>query len=397
MNPNLRKANVQAFIKANLKADTRQLAFQKNPFEGELTLAELLTQIEVQKKALQKIPEWADCEGLIYPKLSLEQSSSAPIAQFKSTLIKGKKLADLTGGLGVDTYFFAQQFEKVIHVEPNEELHILVKENFRRLGIENVQFVNQTAEQFLLQDWQADAVFIDPSRRDENEKKVYFLENCVPNVIELLPQIFEHTPTLLLKAAPMLDLKRALQQLEYVQQTWIVALENEVKELLFKIKKNTISTENISTLNIYQNTDNQVFDFNLETEDQLEVNYALPQKYLIEPNKAILKAGAFQSFAHHYQLNKLHPHTHLYTIDELPLPSAQIAGRVFEVLAQCNYQKKDVLKNLTVSKANIATRNFPDSPEQMYKKLGLNTGGSYYLWGIRDAENQAKILITRKV
>ncbi len=396
MNRNLRKTEVQAFIKANLKADTRHLAFQKNPFEGEVSLAELLTQIETQKKALQKIPQWADYEGLIYPKISLEQSSSAPTAQFKSTLVKGKTLADLTGGLGIDSYFFAQQFEKVIYVEPNEELHILVKENFERLGIQNMQFINQTAAQFLSQDYQVDAVFIDPSRRDEHEKKVYFLENCVPNVIELLPQIFEHAPTLWLKAAPMLDLKRAFQQLELVQHTWVLALENEVKELLFKIEKNALATQNISTINIQQNAVNQVFEFDLEMESQAKVNYSLPQKYLIEPNKAILKAGAFFSFANHYQLNKLHPHTHLYTTDKLPLPSEQIAGRVFEIIAQCNYRKKEVLKILDVHKANIATRNFPDSPEQMYKKLGLNTGGSYHLWGIRDAENQAKVLITKK-
>ncbi len=395
MNAYLRKKEVQDFIEIHLKSNLSEIAFQKNPFP-EIPFPEIITQIEALRKAQSKIPEWAKSKGILYPKTSLEQSSSEATALLKSQLLQEKKqIIDLTGGLGVDTYFFAKQAQSVTHLEPNPILHQLSKDNFKILGVQNVQFLNQKAEDFLRSNWQADAVYLDPSRRDSQQNRVHFLEDCEPNIIEISHLIFKKCPTVLLKAAPMLDIKRAITQLKHVQKTWIVAIDNEVKELLFKIGKDSITSLDIETINIQAN---QVarFCFNLNHESETQADYTQPQKYLIEPNRAILKAGAFNTFAKEFGFQKLHPHTHLYTCTELPLPIEQIPGRVFEVLSHCHYRKKEVTKTLKSKKVNIATRNFPDSPELMYKKLGLQAGGDTYLWGIKDSKNQVGILITQK-
>jgi hypothetical protein len=394
MDSKLRNKEVQDFIETHLKSNLTKLAFQKNPFP-EIPFPQIITQIETRQKAMLKLPSWVNKQGILYPKTSLEQSSSEPTARFKSQLIKGKSLIDLTGGLGIDSYFFAEQFESVIHVEPNAELQQIARENFEILGIKNIQFINQKAEDFLQTKWQADIVYLDPSRRNSQNQRVHFLEDCEPNIIEILPLIFQNSPTVLLKAAPMLDLKRALEQLIHVSKTWVIASDNEVKELLFKLEKEATLSMDIETINIQANQIS-TFCFNLDKESETQPDYTQPQKYLVEPNRAILKAGAFNGFAKEFGFQKLHPHTHLYTCTELPLTIEQIPGRVFEVLSHCKYRKKEIQKALKSKKVNIATRNFPDSPELIYKKLGLQAGGSIYLWGIKDSEDQLGILITQK-
>ncbi|GAB4395276.1 MAG: hypothetical protein OHK0053_01660 [Microscillaceae bacterium] len=386
---------VQAFLAQHQQTDLKKLAFQPNPFP-DLPWAEVLEQLEFRQKLPAKIPTWATNAGLLGKKRALEQASSEPTAKFKAGLIGGKCLWDLSGGLGIDTYFFAQKMPTVVHVEPDASLQAIVRYNFAQLGQENVRFVNQTAEALLESPGSSpNWIYLDPSRRPDAHKRAYRLEDCQPNVLALQDQLLGLGSQILLKAAPWLDIQEALQKLKYVWQVWIVALENEVKELLFAFGKGSGDREPMLEAVNLRPEGPEIFSFSRTEEKQHQAETGPPQSFLIEPNRAILKAGAFQTFACRFGLRKLHPHTHLYTTEALP--EEPLPGRVFRVLADCAYQKKAVQAFLPEKKASLSTRNFPDTTEKMRQKLGLAEGGQKFVFGYRDHQNRVRVLISEKL
>ncbi|NJL13179.1 MAG: class I SAM-dependent methyltransferase, partial [Microscillaceae bacterium] len=232
------------------------------------------------------------------------------------------------GRAGDRFLFFAQKMQAVVHVEPDESLQAIVRYNFAQLGQEKVRFVNQTAEAFLESsalspDW----IYLDPSRRPDAHKRAYRLEDCQPNVLALQDQLLGLGPQILLKAAPWLDIQEALQKLKNVWQVWIVALENEVKELLFAFGKGRGEGEPMLEAVNLRPEGPETFSFSRTEEKQHQAETGPLQSFLIEPNRAILKAGAFHTFACRFGLRKLHPHTHLYTTEALP--ALPLPGRVF--------------------------------------------------------------------
>ena len=333
-----------------------------------------LQQVEGRERTADKLPYFATREDWWYPvRLSCEQCSSELAARYKAEIIaKSQELraksqstmVDLTGGYGVDTYFLSEVFEHTDYVEQNEELCRIAAHNFS-IQKSAISIHNCSAEEFLKTAGQYDLIFLDPARRDSHGGKVFRLEDCTPNVVELLPDLLAHGKRLMIKLSPMLDLTQAVNALSAV--TWdiyVVAIKNEVKELLLL----SGGTGQITAIDLDKKE--QVFVFTREEETYCPFNFHLsPFTFLYEPNAAILKAGAYKLVAERFGLAKLDVNTHLYGSETLV---KNFPGRVWNVV-----EKQDL------KQANVVVRNYPLTAEQLKKKLHLRDGGTAYVIGCR--------------
>lgn len=383
---------VQTFISKNVGQSITSIAFQKNPFPA-LDWKFILNQIEAKTKAKDKLPTWFKTENIIYPsKISLEQTSSEQTATYKSNILSGKSIIDLTGGFGVDAYFLAKKFKQVIHCEENSELSQIVTHNFKQFQINNILCIAGNSEAVLKDlkttyDW----IYIDPSRRNQSKGKVFQLTDCEPNVPELQSFYFKFSNQILIKTAPLLDISAGLTELKNVTTIHIVSIENEVKELLWEIKNHFEGNPTIKTVNISKKRiDN--FEFELDDSKPLST-YSEPNVYLYEPNAAIMKSGGFDQVSNYFKVHKLHPHSHLYTSAE----KIDFYGRIFKIEKCFDYSKSEMKKNLENQKANITTRNFPESVENIRKKWKIKEGGELYCFFTTDLNNHKIVLLCQKL
>jgi hypothetical protein len=384
--------NIQEFINANIDVKITKLALQKNPFPN-VDWISILNQIEAKTKAKDKLPTWFATKDIIYPsKISVEQTSSEKTALYKSTLVSGDSLIDLTGGFGVDDYYFSKRINTIAHCEINPELSDLVKHNFEQLEVKNCSFYkgdSLTTLSSLNQKW--DWIYIDPSRRNDAKGKVFMLKDCLPNVPENLDFYFKNSNAILIKTAPLLDISAGLSELKNVKNIHIVALDNEVKELLWELHKDYSGEITIKTINILKDK-TESFDFVLNQEQRVP-SYSLPQKYLYEANNAIMKSGGFDEVSNLYSINKLHRHSHLYTSENL----VAFPGRIFEIQNSISYNRTEMKMLLENKKANITIRNFPDSVEVIRKKWKIKDGGNIYCFFTTDVNNNKIVLICTKI
>lgn len=372
----------------------------KNPQKLDAEILRLVAdQWLARQKAKHKLPSWFANEKVIFPPpLSVEQASSEVTANYKAEIFArnfgNEKCADLTGGMGLDSWALAKVTDSVTYIEQNATLALIAKYNFDVLAQNNIEVLNENATQLnhsFIQSFKT--FYIDPHRRDETKNKVFKIEDCEPNLLEIKHLL----SNFMVKFSPMLDIKLAIEQLQNITEVHIVALENEVKELLFVSKKPSTSIINktvIHCINFASNHVQQVFEFDFESEQKNTVLYSKPNTYIYEPNAAILKAGAFKSIATHFNLAKIAPNSHLYTSESLV---ENFVGRSFICEAVCKFDKKEILSKLPSPKANISTRNFPMKPEEIKKKLGLQDGGEYYLFATESSEKQKIVLICRKI
>ena len=242
--------NDRDFIKKHLKDDVNKLALSK--FPEDIDKQFVIRQIQARQVLSKKLPSWAENDELIFPKkLSLEQCSSELTAKYKSSLVKGKTLIDLTGGMGVDTSFLSDNFEKVFYVEMQEELCEIAKHNFKVLN-KNIEVVNDNAEHFLTICDEVDCIYLDPARRDEYGRKMVSLHDCSPDVVDLHDLLFKKAKTILIKVSPMLDIEMVKKELKDIAEIHVVAVRNECKEILIKTQRHkdakTQSVENSATL-----------------------------------------------------------------------------------------------------------------------------------------------------
>ncbi|MFV8372180.1 THUMP-like domain-containing protein [Flavobacterium sp. LB2P74] len=385
-------ADIQAFINTSIGKSISKLALQKNPFQ-EADWISVLNQIEAKTKAKDKLPNWFSTENIIYPsKISIEQTSSEKTAAYKSSIVSGESLIDLTGGFGVDDYYFAKKIKNVAHCEINPELSNLVKHNFEQLNVSNITcYAGDSLATLSTLNLKWNWIYIDPSRRNDTKGKVFMLKDCLPNVPENIDFYFTHSNAVLIKTAPILDISAGLSELKHVKTIHIVALENEVKELLWELHKGYSGPISIKTGNILKDK-TETFDFILNEDSSLP-NFSLPQKFLYEPNSAIMKSGGFDEVSSFYNLNKLHKHSHLYTSTAL----ISFPGRVFEIQNIFPYNKTEMKNYLEKSQANITTRNFPDSVETIRKKWKIKDGGNVYCFFTTDENNHKIVLICTKI
>lgn len=392
MNPAILQSEVQDYINQNLKTDPTTLILKGVPFH-KVRATEVVEQIEAKGRCKKKLPTWFQQSNIYYPnKLNIEQTSSELTAEYKSHLISGKTLIDLTGGFGVDAYYFGKIFQQVTHCELDADLSGIVKHNFETLKANNINMIAEDGLSYLKSsskdyDW----IYVDPSRRHDSKGKVFFLKDCLPNFPEHLELLWSHSKNVLIKTSPLLDITIGLNELEYVKTIHIVAVNNEVKELLWILEHGFSGKIKIKTINL-KNNGNKHFDFFMEDEAQVENIYSEPLTYLYEPNSAIMKSGGFSSVTEIFGVKKLHKHSHLYTSDTL----IEFPGRAFKILKSVLYNKKQI-KKLSIEKANITTRNFPDTVQNIRKSFKIKDGGNDYLFFTTDVRNEKIVLVCAKV
>lgn len=338
----------------------------------------MLQQVEGRERTADKLPTFAAMDDWWYPvRLSCEQCSSEETARYKASLVSGETMVDLTGGYGVDTYFLNDSFSSIEYIEQNAELCRIATHNFANKPI---TIHNSTAEEFLASAGQYDLIFLDPARRDSHGGKVFRLEDCTPNVVELLPTLLAHGKRLLLKLSPMLDLTQAVKELSAFSIQWsvfVVAIKNEVKEvLLLSHQPSEVGSQAITAIDLSR--PEQVFVFTREEERDclLESGECKLGEYLYEANAAILKAGAYKLAGKRFGLRKLDVNTHLYCSDTFV---ENFPGRVWEIKSEG--VKDERMKEL--NQANVLCRNYPLTPEALKKKLHLKDGGTTYIVGCR--------------
>lgn len=367
--------------------DVGQLALQRSRYP-ELSDADfrfMLLQVDGRQRTARKLPTFAALEDWWYPvRLSCEQCSSEATARYKAAILHAHptlnirapqeiRVADLTGGYGVDSYFMAQAFGQVDYVEQNGELCRIAEHNFG-LHAPNIHIHNTTAETYLQDMPPVDVLCVDPARRDKNGGKVFRLEDCEPDLTELLPALRAKTKVLLFKLSPMLDITAALRALpDMVWDTHVVAVDNEVKEVLL------VSAESEESRLIAIDIPAQWQDgypykaLSVSQQDEQNAVAVMAQgigRYLYEPNAAILKAGLYNYVSAHFGLTKLAPNTHLYTSNSL---LSSFPGRVWEVYEPDTPPRR----------CNIVTRNYPLSPDQLKRKLKVRDGGDLYIIAAR--------------
>ena len=378
-----------AFIREHTGDDVRQLALQAARYPL-VDMRVAATQIEGRRLAAAKLPAWAATDGVMYPvRLSMEQCSSEATARYKASLVGGSRLADLTGGFGIDCSYMSERFDEATYIERNEELCRIARHNFGLLGLP-IRVVNGNSAEVLpsmpVQDW----IFLDPARRDGVGNKVVALSDCEPDVCQLEKLLLQKAVRVMVKCSPMLDISLAISQLASVREVHVVSVGNECKELLLILGGTTGHGIEVRTVN-FQGSGVQTFDYALEEEQAASCSYtSTVGRYLYEPNSSMMKAGCFRLPAGRYGLQKLHRNTHLYTSDTL-VPD--FPGRVFEVKNIDGFGKNELkLLSSELKKANIAVRNFPERPEALRKHLKLSDGGDVYLFATTLADEKRVII-----
>ena len=431
----------QDFIRQHQDDDVRQLAFLASKYP-EVDMPFALDQIRGRKMARVKLPRWASLEGIIYPPhISMEQCSSESTALYKAELaarllglpasssgteMKAEneiEFVDLTGGFGVDfSYIAARLGVKSMYVERQAHLCEAAKENFERLGLKNAIVKNGDGIEVLhsfhpkKKDAASDddslgitydqprsllktnpglkIIFIDPARRDDAGNKVVSLKDCTPDVTVLQEEMLSKADYVIIKLSPMLDWHRAVSELSHVREVHIISVTNECKELLL-----VLSARNMGgNLRIYCVNDAQSFvcdEMDMESSSVKIAPSTLEEmQYLYEPNASLMKAGCFGVLSDRYDARMLSKNSHLF-VSQAPIEA--FPGRSFRIIAVSSFNKKELKRYLSgITKANIATRNFPLSVAELRKRLKLKDGGETYIFATTLSGESHVLVITEK-
>jgi len=394
------------FVYLHKQDDIQRLLLSADKYPGiDVRLAARF--ISARKKIVKKVPSWSHSEGLIFnDTLATEQCSSELTADYKKRFVKKGVILDLTGGLGVDSFFMSKNAAHLYYFEKNKELCESAEQNFKNLGLDNITVSNCeiTIDNIdKLNITRADLIYLDPARRDNNKNPVYALTECQPNLLELKDSLFLLSGSILVKVSPMVDILATLRQIPEISEIHILSVNNECKELLFLLESNYrdllsgIDDINICTVNFCNNGLIENFDFKLGDENRCisEFSDTVLPTFLYEPNSSILKAGAFRILGKTYGLKKLHKHTHLYISEK---HNESFPGRCFEIKEEFDFNKATIkLLRKKYPKANISTRNFPLSPEELKQTLRIHDGGEIYIFGCIVWNGLKKILVCTKV
>ncbi len=384
------------FIRENSEVDVRKLAL-KSAHYPEIDMSFALQQIAGRQIVKNKIPTFFINENIIFPpKISLEQCSSEATARYKAALCIGKTFIDLTGGFGCDCYFISRNFEQAFFVEKNTELCHTALHNFAALHADNIHVKCLHAENYILEiKEKVDVIYLDPARRSNMGKKTVLITECTPNVAEMVDDLIVKSSSILIKLSPLIDISAAINELKYVCEVHVVAVENECKEVLFLLKNNRIESAIIHAVNLLKNGYKQSFTFNFTEEGRTEAKFAdTLNTFIYEPNSAILKAGAFRVLACKFGIYKLGANSHLYTSDKI---IDNFPGRVFRIEEVIPFTKQGI-KTLKwkYKNANITVRNFPLSVQEIRVKTGLKDGGDVYIFA-SVFKNDNMLIVCQKV
>lgn len=389
------------FVKEHREEDVRTLALQARR-DGDIDLPWALDQIQGWQTARRKLPSWAAIEGIIYPPhLSMEQCSSEATARYKCQIVDSlpagshETLIDLTGGFGVDFSYLATRAKRAVYVERQEHLCEVARHNFGLLRLDHTDVINAQAEDTLRDlhtDPETTIIYLDPARRDSNSARTYAIADCVPNVLELQDVLLERANHILIKLSPMLDWHKAVSDLGgHVAEVHIVSAGNECKELLM-----LLSTDHNGGPTIHCINDGQSLTFSPSRDAQpLLIADADRAACLYEPNASVMKAGCFEVLTGRYPVKALAADSHLFVSDDV---IGDFPGRGFAIDAVTTMNKKELARSLAgVTRANVATRNFPMTAQQLRQRLGLKDGGECYIFGTTTAAGQRLLYLCHKL
>jgi THUMP domain-like/Conserved hypothetical protein 95 len=359
--------NVQHYINANLNTDLHSLLLKKSPF-SDVSMQEIVQQIKGKQVALKKFPFLLKAGIIFPPQLNLEQSSSQKTALYKSEILKGKKFIDLTAGFGIDAYYLSKNFDEITLVEQNADLLKIVEHNWSVLG-KKARFINHKLEEFLGENKENfDVIYLDPARRDQHKNKVFLLEDLSPDILEIQGKLLSFSKEIVIKLSPLIDLKYLIKVLPGIFRIDIIAVKNDVKEVVVFLSKKNSEEIICHVVNLENEEPTYVFRFGVEEKSIAE--FGEPEKYIYIPNNSVLKAGIFNLISERFGLKKLHPNTHLYTSDQ---KINDFPGRIFEMEL---IEAKQIQKK---SQFNVISKNYPLKPEEIKKKYNLRDGGENYL------------------
>ncbi len=394
----------EQFIRNNLTADVLTLALGSHPDGVDMQYA--LTQISGWQAALLKVPLWAATEDIVYPKhLSLEQCTSQYIAQYKASFIEGLlgsgfKMADITGGFGVDCFFISRSASQVQYNEMSAELCDCARANFKALGRPEIEINCSTAEDFIasLTPDSLDLIYLDPARRGDAGRKLVSISDCQPDTVALQDDLLRIAPNVMVKLSPMLDISRALTELKHVSRVFIIGLEGECKEITLLLQRGLRAKPTITAVDINSDgmpqpavTSAKSIDaaLPLPITDPLQLK---PGTYISEPSAPYMKSALFRTIAARTGTALLHPDTHLFWSKEKP---EKFPGRTFQLEGIIPFDKRS-LSALIKTQANLSVRNFPESAPQLQQRLKLRDGGPRYLIATTLSDSRRFLLDLRK-
>lgn len=378
------------FIQQYRTDDVRRLALQGGRYP-EVDLHYALEQIAGWQKARTKLPSWAAHECIIYPPhLSMEQCSSEATALYKARIAgRGRRFVDLTAGFGVDAAFIAQGFQQAVIIEQQENLCAITTENYKQLGLNQVEVRCGNGVEYLHTMDHADLIFIDPARRDEHGGRTYSISDCTPNVLEMREELLAKADRVMIKLSPMLDWRKTVEDLKTVNEVHIVSVDNECKELLL------VLSGTAKPLQVFCVNDGQLFSFMPASTQSFSLP-ALPSsfQFLYVPNASIMKAGCFEELSGRFQMAPLDKNSHLFVSDRVV---ADFPGRCFMIEKMTSMNKRELKEALVgIRQANISVRNFPLSVAELRKRLKLQDGGDTYIFATTMADKGHQLLICRK-
>jgi hypothetical protein len=393
--PGLSKVEID-FIQTHLHENPGDLILKSGQPNG-LDIKKMAGQILSRQKAARKLPEWYANPALLFPPaLSVEQASSQATARYKASLVSGKQLFDITGGMGVDCFYMRTKFEEVHYFEMQEQVAAAARRNFELLNSTNIEVHHADSLAVLSENHlDADWIYADPARRNERREKVVQLADCAPDIPANQALLLHLAPNILIKTSPLLDIDLAAKALTNLKEVHVIGYESECKELLFVLDRNHAEPTFTIKVRIVDEQGNTIhtLDFDREAEKNAEANFAQPLTYLYEPHAAVLKAGAFKMLCQEFGLKKLAVNSQLYTSETLVL---NFPGRAFEIIALCKPDIKEISKYIGGNKANLTTRNFPAKTEELRKKWKLKEGGDFYLFATTLSNNSKTVIVTRK-
>ena len=382
--------NIQEFINNNINSNPADLMLKASLYP-EWDMKAIAQQLVGKQIAKKKLPTWFQNNEVLYPvRLSMEQCSSEETAKYKSKIINSGQGIDITGGFGVDTFFFSKKSKSIIYCEQSKELALLVTNNLHALKQNNCEIFVGDGVEYLKKLRKIDWIFVDPSRRKENHR-VFQLKDCKPNVIDLIGLFFDKSDHILIKTSPLLDIHQTLSNFDTVKEVHVIAVNNDCKEVLYFLEKDFTGEAQFFCVNLKKENTEELM-FTLSEERETESIYSKPLEYIYEANAAIMKAGAFKSIASKFGLYKLHKHSHLYTSQKF---ISEFPGRSFKVKKVLNPNKKSL--NKLPKKANLSCRNYPHKVDLLKKNLKISDGGNDYIFATTLKGEQLKLIVCEKV
>lgn len=378
----------KGFIRSNVQLDVNQLILNP-PAQFADNIKWLAGQIRSRQKARTKLPGWYENLDLVFPPaLSVEQASSEQTSEYKSRWVQGDHLVDLTGGMGIDTLALSKHFRRTTYLEQNADLVDTFHSNAESLG-SDIECIHGDAANFLEAFSGKACFYIDPARRDLNQRKVYCFQDCTPEISTLVPHFRSKARQVLVKASPLVDLKQGMDELANVTQIHVVSVSNECKEVLFLMDFEKPAQEvTIKTINMTVRGE-ELFQFTFDEEQLTRPEFGTEGIFLLLPNVSILKAGAFSTISARYGLKKVAVNTHIYSSRELV---SGFPGRQFQVI-----DENPDRRSLKGKSLNVISRNHPMKAPEITKKLKLKDGGNEYLMAFRDDNQSPKMVLCKKL